>query len=44
MYMKTLLVLVAESNNQPAVENIQQQLDVLIDKKGKGGRLTLKKY
>jgi len=44
MYLRSLLALVITTKNQPAVENIQQQLDKLIDKKGKGGRFTLQNY
>ncbi len=41
LYLQTLLALVAAANNQPAINNIKQQLDILMDKKGKGGRFTL---
>jgi O-antigen ligase len=44
LYLQSLLALVITTNNQPAIENIKQQLDNLIDKKGKGGRFTLQNY
>jgi len=41
LYLQILLALVITSNDQPAIERIKHQINVLLDKKEQGGYFTL---
>ncbi|NOR69049.1 MAG: hypothetical protein GQ532_05050 [Methylomarinum sp.] len=44
LYLQILLALVIPTNDSEAIENIKQQIDQLLDKKGTGGYFTLQSF
>ncbi|NOR69330.1 MAG: hypothetical protein GQ532_06470 [Methylomarinum sp.] len=44
LYLQILLALVIPTNESEAIENIKQQINQLLDKKGTGGYFTLKQF
>jgi len=44
LYLQILLTLVIQTNDSGAIENIKQQINQLLDKKGPGGYFTLKRF